>query len=129
MTTLTGLTLDTGALLALDEASTALAMQARLAEVRRSGGSVCIPVGVIAHAWRSQRQVRLARLLRSSDVEIAEFTLGVARAIGIMCARTGHHDLIDVHVALCARERGHVVVTSDPDDIALVDPTLPLIRV
>jgi len=28
-----------------------------------------------------------------------------------MCAATGHHDVIDVQVALCARERGHAVVT------------------
>jgi hypothetical protein len=36
--------------------------------------------------------------------------------------------VIDVHVALCARERRHAVITSDPDDISRVDPTLPVIR-
>ena len=46
-----------------------------------------------------------------------------------MCAGSGHADIVDVHVALCARERRHAVVTSDPDDIARVDPRLPLIRV
>lgn len=56
-------------------------------------------------------------------------TLSVARTVGEMCADTGHADIVDVHVALCARERRHAVVTSDPDDLARVDPALPLIRV
>ena len=104
-------------------------MQARLDEALRRGGSLCIPAGVIAQAWRGPRQVRLARLLMSADVDIAVMTLSVARAVGEMCAGTGHADVVDVHVALCAREREHVVVTSDPDDLARVDPTLALIRV
>jgi hypothetical protein len=123
-----GLTLDTGALLALDNPSKAIAMQDRLKELRRSGGSICIPVGVVAQAWRSPRQVRLARLLKSHDVEIVIMTLAAARTVGAMCAATGHHDVIDVHVALCARDRQHAVVTSDPDDIARIDPSLPLIQ-
>lgn len=124
----TGLTLDTGALLALDHPAKTVIMQARLDEALRRGGTVCVPVGTIAQAWRGSRQVRLARLLKSRDVEVAVMTLHAARAIGLMCAQTGHSDVIDVHVALCARERGHAVVTSDPDDISRIDPALPLIR-
>lgn len=45
-----------------------------------------------------------------------------------MCAHSGHNDVIDVHVALCARERGHAVVTSDPGDISRIDPAIPVIR-
>jgi hypothetical protein len=56
-------------------------------------------------------------------------TLSVARTVGEMCADSGHADVVDVHVALCAREREHAVVTSDPDDLARVDAALPLIRV
>jgi len=33
-----------------------------------------------------------------------------------------------VSVALCARDRGHSVITSDPADIAKIDPSLTLIR-
>jgi len=125
----TGLTLDTGALIGLDHPASAMMMQARLDEAFRRGGSLCIPAGVIAQAWRGPRQVRLARLLRSRDVDIAVMTPSVARAVGEMCADTGHSDVVDVHVVLCAREREHAVVTSDPDDLARVDPALPLIRV
>ena len=125
----TGLTLDTGALLALDYPGKAAAMQARLDEARRRGGTICIPAEVVAQAWRSTRQARLARLLKSSGLDIAVMTLSVARSIGLICAETNHHDMVDVHVVLCARQRHHAIVTSDPHDIALVDPTVPRILV
>ena len=125
----TGLTLDTGALLALDHPGKAVAMQARLDEVRRRGGTICIPVEAVAQAWRSSRQVRLARLLKSSGIDIAIMTLSVARSVGLMCADASHDDVVDVHVVLCARQRRHAVVTSDPQDIARIDPTVPRILV
>ena len=125
----TGLTLDTGALLALDHPGKAVLMQARLDEARRRGGSICIPAEAVAQAWRSGRQARLARLLRSPDIDFAIMTLAVARTVGLMCADTGHSDVVDVHVVLCARQRHHAIVTSDPGDIARVDPTLPRIVV
>jgi hypothetical protein len=103
-------------------------MQARLDGTLRRGGTVCVPVGTIAQAWRGSRQVRLARLLRSRDIEIAIMTPNVARSVGLMCARSGHDDVTDVHVALCARERHHAVVTSDPDDMLRINPALPVIR-
>lgn len=123
-----GLTLDTGALLALDHPNKTVIMQARLDEAWRRGAAICIPVGVVAQAWRGPRQVRLARLIKSPDVDIAIMTLSVARTVGSIRATTGHTDVVDVHVALCARDRRHAVVTSDPDDIARIDPTLQLIR-
>jgi hypothetical protein len=124
-----GLTLDTGALLAIDHPGQAILMQARLDETLRRGGTVCVPAGAIAQAWRSPRQVRLARLLKSRDIDIAIMTPNVARSVGLLCARTGHDDVIDVHVALCAIERRHAVVTSDPDDMARIYPALPVIKV
>lgn len=122
-----GLTLDTGALLALDQPSKAIVMQARIAETRRRGGTLCIPLGVVAQAWRNPRQVRLARLLKSSDVDLVVMTMSAARSVGLVCAESDHDDVIDVHLALCARERHHAVVTSDPGDIGRVDPALALI--
>lgn len=127
--TVTGLTLDTGALLALDQPSKSLVMQTRLDEILRRGGTICVPVGTIAQAWRSSRQVRLARLLKSRGIDLAIMTPNVARSVGLLCARSGHQDVIDVHVAICARERSHAVATSDPDDILRIDPELPVIRV
>ena len=71
----------------------------------------------------------MARLIRSREIEVAVMTLSVARAVGEICADSGHADIVDVHVALCARERAHAIVTSDPDGFARIDPALPLIRV
>ena len=124
----TGLTLDTGALLALDQPSKAVAMLARLEETRRRGGTICIPAGAVAQAWRGPRQVRLARLLKSAEVDIAVMTLSVARTVGLICAQSAHDDVVDVHVVVCARERSHAVVTGDPEDMARIDPSVPLIR-
>jgi hypothetical protein len=125
----TGLTLDTGALLALDHPAKAVAMQARLDAARRRGGTICIPAEAVAQAWRSSRQVRLARLLKSPDIDIAVMTLSVASSVGLMCADAHHDDVVDVHVVLCARQRHHAIVTSDPRDIARIDPTVPRILV
>jgi len=125
----TGLTLDTGALLALDHPAKAVAMQARLEAAWQRGGTICIPAEAVAQAWRSSRQARLARLLRSPDVDIAVMTLSVARTVGLMCAEASHDDVVDVHVVLCARQRHHAIVTSDPRDIARIDPSVPRILV
>ena len=91
----TGLTLDTGALIALDHPASAILMQARLDEALRRGGAICIPAGVVAQAWRGARQVRLARLIRSRDVDIAVMTRSVARTVGQMCADSGHADIVE----------------------------------
>ena len=123
-----GLTLDTGALLALDHPGKAIVMQARLDETLRRGGTICVPVGTIAQAWGSSRQVRLARLLKSRDIDLAVMTPNIARTVGQICARSGHDDVIDVHVAFCAIERRHTIVTSDPDDMLLIDPALQVIK-
>jgi predicted nucleic acid-binding protein len=125
----TGLTLDTGALLALDHPAKAVAMQARLEAARRRGGTICIPAEAVAQAWRSSRQARLARLLKSPDIDIAVMTLNVARSIGLICAEANHDDVVDVHFVLCARQRHHAIVTSDPRDIARIDPAVPRILV
>jgi hypothetical protein len=44
-----------------------------------------------------------------------------------LCAATGTSDVVDVSVALCARDRGHAVVTTDAADLRAIDPSLPLI--
>lgn len=73
--------------------------------------------------------MRLAHVLRSPDVEIVGLTLRSARAVGLLCAQSGHSDIVDVHVALCARERGHAVITSDPEDLKRVDPGLTVVDI
>ena len=52
-----------------------------------------------------------------------------ATATGLLLASTGTSDVVDGHVVICARRAEQVVVTSDPDDLARLDPTLPLLVV
>jgi predicted nucleic acid-binding protein len=52
-----------------------------------------------------------------------------ARAVGLLCVRSGHSDVVDVQVALHAWQHSHHVVTSDPDDLRSIAPALRLIVV
>lgn len=48
---------------------------------------------------------------------------------GVTIGAISHPDIVDVHVALAASERGHAVLTSDDGAIAGVNPKLVLIHV
>ncbi len=60
---------------------------------------------------------------------IDELTPDRAKQIGITIGATPHPDVIDVHVALAAAERGHAALASDGADIAEVNPALVLVHV
>lgn len=124
---MTGLTLDTGALIAIESGSRRMALLVERAIA--TGAELAIPAGVIAQAWRGgARQVRIAKLLQLQVTSIVALDAKLAFRVGARCASTGSADVIDVSVAICARDRGHPVVTSDPDDIAAIDPALRLVR-
>ncbi|WP_136191832.1 MULTISPECIES: PIN domain-containing protein [Actinomyces] len=124
----TGLTLDAGALLALERGDAR--MRALLRRAVEAGIALAVPAGVVAQAWRGgPRQARVARLLGDPAVQIIPLDDVTARAVGLLCGRSGHPDVVDVHVVLHAREQGHAVVTSDPGDLHAVVPGLRLITV
>ena len=117
-----GLTLDAGALIAFERADRRVVTVLRVAVSR--GVRIAVPAGVVGQAWRNgARQVRLARLLRSASVEIESLDDQRARAAGQLCGRTGTHDVIDASVVLCARRRGHTIMTSDEGDLRRLDPS------
>ena len=58
-----------------------------------------------------------------------ELTAERAKEIGVMIGKISHPDIVDVHVALAAAERGHAVLTSDDADIAAVGLDLALVHV
>ena len=80
--------------------------------------------GVVAQVWRGGQgsNVPLVFLLRRT--EVIDLTLAVARTLGAMLGATRTRDPIDAHVVLLARERGWPVLSSDPDDLHAIDPTL-----
>ncbi|MDQ6523789.1 hypothetical protein RB608_09275 [Nocardioides sp. LHD-245] len=123
-----GLTLDAGALIAVERGDRVIAETIRQALL--ADRPVHVVPGALAQAWRDgQRQVRLARLLKQEGVVVVGFAESTARLVGELAGVTGHADVTDVHVALHARQHRHAVVTSDPDDIRAVDPSLPVIEV
>lgn len=121
-----GLTLDTGALIQLERGDERV--RSLLRHALEEDLPIAVPAGVLAQAWRGgPRQARIARLLADPAVRVAVLDDPTARAVGLLVARSGHSDVVDVSVVLCAAEHGDVVVTSDPDDLAVVSPDLPRI--
>jgi len=121
-----GHTLDAGALIALERGDRR--MQRLLLEARDRSTSISIPAGALGQVWRgSPRQALLARVLRMGAVEIIDLSGDAARAAGILCGAAGTNDVIDASVVLCAAERGHRIVTSDPEDLRRLDPTAPIV--
>jgi hypothetical protein len=101
-------------------------MQALLDEIDRLGWQVAIPAGVVAQAWGGPRQARIAALLSDERTEVVLLDDPTARAIGLLCGKSGHADVVDVSVAICARQRNLHVITSDPEDLRAVDSSLVL---
>jgi len=123
-----GLTLDAGALIAFDRGNRfVVSLLARSLELKLG---IAVPSGALAQAWRDgRRQVRLARLLGSGQVEVAALDDRRARAAGQLCGATGTRDIVDASVVLCARERGHSIATSDAEDLKSLDAQIRLIPV
>lgn len=121
-----GLTLDAGALIAFDRNDRRVV--ALFVRALDHGFSLAVPAAVVGQAWRDgRRQARLARLLASTELEIEPLDDERARAAGQLCGVTGTADVIDASVVLCARKRGHRIVTSDAADLQALDPKAELI--
>jgi predicted nucleic acid-binding protein len=128
-----GFVFDAGAFIALERRAPLLL--GILEETLHGTVQVVLPRTVIAQVWRgSPRQANVGRLIsagrgRDSPVIIDELTAERAKEIGVMIGKTSHPDIVDVHVALAAADRGHAVLTSDDADIAAVGPGLVLVHV
>lgn len=123
-----GLTLDAGALIAVDRGDERV--RALLRSARRAGLPLAVPAGALAQAWRggTGRPGWLASWVRDGTAPLLVALDGpLARAAGALCARTATRDVIDASVLLCARARRHHIVTSDPSDLTRLDPAAPLI--
>jgi hypothetical protein len=122
-----GVTLDTGALIALERGSRRMIALLEVADAE--GATLAIPAGVVAQAWRGgARQARIARLLDAALTTVVPLDDLEARLVGVICGQVGMSDVVDVSVVVCARELGHAVVTSDPDDLRAIDPKLELLQ-
>ena len=123
-----GAVLDAGGLIALERGDRGVV--ALLARAHETGAEVTIPSTALAQAIRrSQRQVRLTRLLRSPHTTVVPLDRSDAIGVGRLLAASGTADIADAHVVVCARRARQRVVTSDPDDLRLLDPGLEIVRV
>ena len=123
-----GVVLDTGALIALERGDRFLANL--VSEARRTKGTLTVPAGCLAQAWRNpSRQARLGALLRMPNTDVVSMDDAEARRVGLLLAATETSDVVDGHVAVCAHRLGATVVTSDPGDIKLLGSTLDTHRV
>ena len=123
-----GIALDAGGLIAVDRSDRrVIVLLARASETR---AKVTIPASALAQAIRRpERQVRLARLLRQPTTDIVDLDRVDATNVGRLLAASGTADVVDGHVVVCARRAGQRVVTSDPDDLRRLDPSLDLLVV
>lgn len=123
-----GVTFDTGALIALERGDSR--MLAMLQLLARSGGSIRVPAGVAAQAWRGgARQAVLARLFSAPEVQTLSLDLAMAQACGELCAARGTSDVIDASVVLVARQHHDVILTGDVEDLRRLDPAAQLERI
>ena len=125
---MSGLTLDAGALIGFERNDRAVV--AIIARAWERQLCLAVPAGALGQAWRDgRRQARLARLLGSDLVEVEPLDDLRARAAGQLCGVAGTSDVIDASIVLCARSRGHGVLTSDADDLRRLDPALLYVRI
>jgi predicted nucleic acid-binding protein len=119
-----GLTLDTGALIALERGRKR--MKEVLAAARVLGRPITIPTVVVAEWWRGQRGP-IARLLEGVIIELPDERL--ARIAGVALAATRSSNAIDALVVASAAQRGDVVYTSDVGDLTRLAAHFPAVRI
>jgi hypothetical protein len=122
-----GVVLDAGAFIAAERRNGPMVELIRLFVATKT--PLVTSAGVVAQVWRggSDRQVPVAYLLKRTA--IVDLSRAVARLLGRMLGESGTRDAIDAHVVFLARERGWPVLTSDPDDLHAIDPTLAVERI
>ena len=123
-----GVTLDAGGLIALDRDNRRVVVL--LARARETAARVTVPATALAQALRRpERQVRLARLVRQPTTDLVALDRVDATSVGRLLAASGTADIVDAHVVICARRGQQQVVSSDADDLRLLDPNLRVISI
>jgi hypothetical protein len=114
---LTGVTYDSGALVAAERGERRMWARHQALLLRRV--VPVVPAPVVAQCWRgTPRQAQLARLLAGCDVEALDDTR--ARATGTLAGRARTSDIVDACVVEGALRRNHLVVSSDDGDLKAI---------
>jgi hypothetical protein len=111
---MTGVTYDSGALIAAERGERLMWARHRALLLRRVVPTV--PAPVLAQCWRgTPRQAQLARLLAGCQVEALDDAR--ARATGSLAGRAQTADIVDASVVEGALRRQDVIVSSDAGDL------------
>jgi len=119
-----GLTLDTGALIALERRRQRMRKVVDVAT--RDALSITVPVVVLAEWWRGASDLR-DLIRRMVTIEAMDEPLAVAA--GEAMARVAKASVADAIVMASAARRGDVVYTSDFDDLQRLQAVFPAVRV
>jgi predicted nucleic acid-binding protein len=119
-----GLTLDTGALIAIERRDRRVA--GLVEATRRRGARVTVPTPVVAEWWRGQRGP-VARLLDAFDVEGLDREL--SEVAGLALAAISGSGTIDAIVMASAARRGDSVLTADFEDLDRLRAYFPNVRI
>jgi len=119
-----GITLDTGALVAIERQKQRGTQLLALAKQRLA--VLAVPMPVIAEWWRGRSDVR-DRMLDVLNVE--PVSLAVAKAAGEVQAKVPRSTAVDAMVMAFAASRGDVVFTGDVADLERLRRFFPTVRV
>ncbi|MBL8612827.1 MAG: PIN domain-containing protein [Myxococcales bacterium] len=119
-----GITLDTGALVAIERRKQRGTQLLELA--RRRLAVLAVPVPVVAEWWRGRTDVR-ERILDAVSVE--PLTLATAKSAGEALASVPRCTAVDAMVMAFAAARGDAVFTGDTDDLERLRAFFPTVRV
>ena len=109
------LTLDTGALIALERADKRMRTLARTARI--SGVVLIVPAPVITEWWRGTRRHRHLQSAILDAVHVEPTTATLAKLAGEAIEATPGATPIDAVVMASAAQRGDLVYTSDFEDL------------
>lgn len=124
MTTIRGITLDTGALVAIERRKQRGTQLLELAKQRLAVLSVPIPI--VAEWWRGRSGTREKIL---DVVNVVPLSLAVAKAAGEAQAKVARSTTLDAIVMAFAASRGDVVFTGDLRDFERLRSYFPSVRV
>lgn len=121
---MTGITFDTGALVALERRRQRMRELVERAATR--GLPITVPADVVAEWWRGRTDLREA-ILESVDVE--PLTEALAKLAGEALAAVRGATPVDAIVMASAATRGDVVFSSDVGDLERLRAYFPGVRV
>ena len=121
---MTGITFDTGALIALERRRQR--MKEIVERALATDQTLTVPADVVGEWWRGRTDLR-ERILESVDIE--PLTEALAKLAGEALAAVKGATLVDAIVMASAASRGDIVYSSDTADLERLRAHFPGVRV